>query len=101
LRQRFQQALAVQAARRQARLDASYQLLTALGYKQVLGRGFAVIRNTAQQPLRNKAEAETEPVLVIEFADGTLNVTPSSDRPEPPKPAASRKRISGGQGSLF
>jgi exodeoxyribonuclease VII large subunit len=101
LSRRFQQALAVQAARRNARLDASSQLLTALGYKQVLGRGFAVIRNPAQQPLRNKAEAATEPTLIIEFADGRLEVTTGSERPESPKPTAPRKRTSGGQGSLF
>jgi exodeoxyribonuclease VII large subunit len=101
LLRRLLQALTVGAARRTARLDASGQMLAALGYKQVLGRGFAVVRNEAHRPLRTKAQAKAEPILRIEFADGVLDVSRGPELPEPAKASSSRRRSSGGQGSLF
>ena len=81
-------ALALKQARqrRADRLAALSQLLGALGYRSVLARGFAVIRNHEGLPLRGVAGTAPGAALQIEMQDGTLAVTAA-------KPKA--------QGSLF
>jgi exodeoxyribonuclease VII large subunit len=86
------------------RLGKAGKLLGALGYKQVLGRGYAVVRNAAHQPLRSAALAGAEARLSLEFADGTIEVTPGPGAaPEtgkaPSRPA--RTKSGADQGNLF
>lgn len=104
LSERLKRAPRLLWQRQGERLGKAGQLLGALGYKQVLGRGFAVVRNAANQPLRSAAIAGAESQLNIEFADGTIAVTPGpSDASEAARPAAraSRPRSGSDQGSLF
>lgn len=63
------------------------RLLESLDYKNVLKRGYAVVRDEAKTPLSNRAAAEKKAGLIIEFADGELAVTTG--------------KKSGNQGSLF
>jgi exodeoxyribonuclease VII large subunit len=86
------------------RLGKAGKLLGALGYKQVLGRGYVVVRNASNEPLRSAVLAGAESRLSLEFADGTIEVTPGAGaaheggkapaRPSRPKPGTD-------QGSLF
>jgi exodeoxyribonuclease VII large subunit len=98
------------------RLDAqvvhSGQLLSALSYRGVLARGFALVRDEQGQPLHAAADVGPGAYLSLEFADGRVGATADADRPaatRPVKPAVSEpkpatpKRVvkPAGQGSLF
>jgi exodeoxyribonuclease VII large subunit len=99
------------------RLDAYVthrgQLLTALSYRGVLARGFALVRDKDGHPVHSAAAVGPHARLSVEFADGHVGVTADADRPtapavpaSPPRSAARearRKRAaqSADQGSLF
>lgn len=75
------------------------KLLQSLGYRQVLSRGFALVRDGAGHPRRLASEIKAAATLDIEFADGHISVI-STDAPGLPvkKSRAPRKT---GQESLF
>jgi exodeoxyribonuclease VII large subunit len=89
--------------------------LTALSYRSVLARGFALVRDEAGHPLHNAASIGPGAALSIEFADGRVAATAGADRPQPvvapasqPKPAHEHKPAASkrtpdpaDQGSLF
>jgi exodeoxyribonuclease VII large subunit len=56
--------------RRRATLTAKEKLLDSLGYRQVLSRGFALVRDAERLPLRRASEVTPGARLDIEFADG-------------------------------
>jgi exodeoxyribonuclease VII large subunit len=55
---------------RAAHLRSLGQLLQSLGYRQVLARGFALVRDAEGRPLRLASQVEDGDQLNIEFADG-------------------------------
>lgn len=78
------------------------QLLGSLGYRQVLARGFALVRDDEGRPLRKAAEVVDGTLLDIEFADGRTPAIAGK------KPGAQSKKLqpsqgsrNRGQGSLF
>jgi len=83
---------------RRDRLAALARLHQTLGYTETLRRGYAVVR-AGEGLVTRKDQARTHAALEIEFADGTLGVTPlgatSKPRRGPPPPDKP------GQGSLF
>lgn len=91
--------------RQSERLGKAGKLLGALGYKQVLARGYAVVRDANDQPLRQVAAARGEARLNIEFSDGRLDVVPiDAENLETSRPARStpaRRKPGTDQGSLF
>jgi exodeoxyribonuclease VII large subunit len=111
LAERARRALATATQRLQARVAHSGQLLTALSYRSVLARGFALVRD--EQGLAVHAAASIGPGarLAIEFADGHVAATTDADRPAATptarpvasEKAAAPKRVAKpvGQGSLF
>lgn len=88
------QAVSAGLTTRGARLAQTGKLLDTLGYRQVLARGFALVRGGKGQPLRSAREAAAETSLDIEFADGHISVQASGARR--PRGAAKAE-----QGSLF
>jgi exodeoxyribonuclease VII large subunit len=84
--------------RRTARLEALTQLLGALGYQNVLQRGFALVRDAAGQPVRSAAAVAANDPLDIEFADGRVPAVATGGT-TPRKPRGTPEK--GGQGSLF
>ncbi len=96
---------------RRTRLKHMDQLLSALSYKGVLSRGFALVRDEGGHPLHDAAGIAPGQRLAIEFADGRVNATADGDGPQPtdkPKPAqkAPSKRttdfgVKKAQGDLF
>ncbi len=70
LEQRQRRAFGAGLSSRDARLRSLAQLLQSLGYRQVLARGFALIRDGEDRPLRLAAEVADGDGLSIEFADG-------------------------------
>ena len=78
------------------------QLLGSLGYRQVLARGFALVRDANRTPMRLAAEIADDALLDIEFADGHKAAIAG-----PPKGSGAAKRGASKaprkreQGSLF
>lgn len=96
---RLSRAAAGLLAMRQARLDALGQLLAGLSYRNVLTRGFVLVRDADARPVRRAAELGPAAALTLEFADGRVAATTqeAETRRRPPRagPAGAR------QGSLF
>jgi exodeoxyribonuclease VII large subunit len=111
LAERAERAMLTMLDRLEARMLHSGQLLTALSYRSVLARGFALVRNEAGHPLHAATEVEAGARLELEFSDGRVAATAGTDQPvlAPEQPAAAPrrprtpKRVAKpvGQGSLF
>jgi exodeoxyribonuclease VII large subunit len=95
LRRAFRDAV----LRRRAALSAVAQVLGAVGYRNVLARGFALVRNQKGVPLRRAAEIGVPQILHIEFFDGEVAATAGAKRPL--TRAARRRRDNDEQQSLF
>jgi exodeoxyribonuclease VII large subunit len=114
---RLAQGIARLTERRRDRLGALTGLLGSLSYRAVLARGFALVRDTAGDPVRGAAAAIGAGRVTLEFSDGTVTARTESGAPDtggegaptpartdpvrtkrpPRKPAAEPVR----QGSLF
>ncbi len=112
LAERARRALENGIAARRRGLDGTSGMLRSLSYQSVLGRGFALVRDSAGQAVRSTGQVKTGSVLSVEVADGrfaaqTLEAGARTETPKPAQPSAStpapRKRDPGGgsQGSLF
>ncbi len=98
---RLQRAVKTLLERRGQRLATQSQLLGSLGYRQVLARGFALVRDGSGQPLHRAADIAAGARLDLEFADGHRTAI-AGDTPAkavPDKPARARPKTA--QGSLF
>jgi exodeoxyribonuclease VII large subunit len=91
--------------RHSARLERADSLLTAFSYRNVLERGFALVRDGAGQPLHSAAAVAAGVRLDIEFADGRVGAVAEGEakmRPAPqPRPRKAGGGDAGGQGQLF
>ncbi|MFD1744653.1 exodeoxyribonuclease VII large subunit [Rhizobium helianthi] len=99
--------------RRNSALRAHDRILQSLSYKNVLKRGYAVIRDEDNRPLTRADDVSSGQVLSIEFADGRVSATAGEGAPPPTAPSsqavAPRKRSAAKpsgdpppeQGSLF
>ncbi len=93
---------------RRAQLFSAWQLLGAMSYRGVLSRGFALVRDETQRPLRRATEVRQTQRLEIEFADGKVGaiaggrVGPLLTPPPllPPRRRAKPDKDEG-QGTLF
>jgi exodeoxyribonuclease VII large subunit len=98
LGERAARSIAVVQQRRGARLNTLMQLLNALGYHNVLQRGFALVRDAAGDPVRSAVRVAANDSLDIEFSDGRGPVVaPGGAGPRRRKGTPEK----GGQGSLF
>jgi exodeoxyribonuclease VII large subunit len=75
-----------------ARVAHSGQLLSALSYRGVLARGFALVRDERGHAVHAAAAVGPSAHLSIEFADGRVGATSDADRPQTTAPAASTPR---------
>ena len=98
---RLRRALAATLERRSQRLASQSQLLASLGYRQVLARGFALVRDSDGRPLHRAADVADGARLDLEFADGHRGAT-AGDAPAKAAPAkVVRPPRKTAQGSLF
>ncbi len=93
-------------AERRDRLARLARLQDSLSHKAVLARGFALVRDEADNLVRSVAQAPAGAALTIEFADGRVAARAGETEPASPSPAAApkrkpRKATGGDQGSLF
>jgi len=116
---RGDRAIGVALERRRERLGGIEKLLSALSYRNVLARGFALVRDRAGQPVRSATGLPAGAAIAIEFADGRvaatvgdgpapLPSTPFAAAPTAPaptaRPARAKRKAEGSppqQGSLF
>jgi exodeoxyribonuclease VII large subunit len=112
LAERAERAMLTMLDRLEARILHSGQLLTALSYRSVLARGFALVRNEAGHPLHAAADVGAGARLEIEFSDGRVAATAGTDQPvlvpqqnpaiAPRRPRTPRRAVKPvDQGSLF
>ncbi|NOJ42391.1 exodeoxyribonuclease VII large subunit [Bradyrhizobium sp. WSM 1791] len=115
LAERARRAIETAMQRLDARVAHSGQLLSALSYRGVLARGFALVRDEHGHAVHAAAAIEPNARLSIEFADGRVGATADADRPQAtasasgapkaaprePKPAPKRVPKPVDQGSLF
>jgi exodeoxyribonuclease VII large subunit len=93
LTERAQRALMTLMQRLDARVAHSGQLLSALSYRGVLARGFALVRDEHGHALHAAASVGPSAHLSIEFADGRVAATADADRPPTTSTPASEPRI--------
>ena len=111
LAERAERAMLTMLDRLEARMLHSGQLLTALSYRSVLARGFALVRDAAGHPLHAAADVGAGARLELEFSDGRVSATAGIEQPvlapqqapaAPRKPRTPRRAVkSVDQGSLF
>src|SRR6478672_57272 len=89
LSERARRALLTALQRFDARVAHSGQLLSALSYRGVLARGFALVRDQHGHAVHAAAAIGPSAHLTIEFADGRVGATADADRPQATAPAAS------------
>ncbi len=119
--ERGQRATLALLKQHHTRIERAERLLAAFSYREVLKRGFALVRDDNGQPLRAAAQVSSGALLDIEFADGRVAATAGGTAavvvretvvaettvvevtPKPPsKPKKPRDEGGGGgQGSLF
>lgn len=87
---------------RTRRVAQAGQLLESYSYRNVLKRGFAVVRDEHGTPVTSAAGARPGSALAVEFADGQVGVRVEGSA-VPPAPKAPRKPAApdGRQGSLL
>jgi exodeoxyribonuclease VII large subunit len=81
LAERARRALLTAMTRLNARVAHSGQLLSALSYRGVLARGFALVRDEHGHAVHAAAGVGPSAHLSIEFADGRVAATADADRP--------------------
>lgn len=106
---RIDRAFTRSTERYRSQLDHQHQLLKTLSYQGVLDRGFALVRDNEEKPIRKASDIEAEQQITIQFADGRVAASVGGEV-SAPRPAAekraknsSQKKSSSidDQGSLF
>lgn len=107
LSDRLDRAYLAKLSHDKAQLDGLQKLLKSLSYKDVLARGYAVVRDDSGQPVRSAASIASGASLAIELSDGTIDAVAMSEGAVPKaKKTRSRKSSPGkttpeDQGNLF
>jgi exodeoxyribonuclease VII large subunit len=106
--ERGRRAIATLLVQRKAQVERAERLLLAFSYREVLKRGYALVRDAAGRPLRVAASVSPGMKLDIEFADGRVDAVAEGGRKDAERAPAASARLrkprssgGGGQGSLF
>ncbi|SHL42206.1 Exodeoxyribonuclease VII large subunit [Roseibium suaedae] len=83
--ERLDRAYAARLSKQRDRLDGLEKLLKSLSYKDVLARGYALVRDETGQPIRSAASVAPGAALSIELADGVVDAVASGEGSQPPK----------------
>ncbi|MDR1827217.1 MAG: exodeoxyribonuclease VII large subunit [Methylobacteriaceae bacterium] len=106
LSRRLTDAFTHSVQRRDQRLNAVSQLFASMNYKAVLRRGYALVRDTAGQPVSSVSRVKGGAEVQVEVSDGVFAAvvaTPSTARPAMPADSGARRKPPrpSGQGDLF
>ncbi|PLU71909.1 hypothetical protein BMJ22_23870, partial [Sinorhizobium medicae] len=82
---------------------AQDRVLQSLSYRNVLQRGFALVRDAAGEPVKQAAAVHSGMALSVEFADGRVAAVAGEDGTpsQAPKKRPARAGEPTKQGSLF
>jgi len=103
LSQRFDRSMAEHLSQRDMRLSALERMLATLSYQGTLQRGYALVKDSKGNLVRQAKAIKTGAALSIEFADGHIAATAADDT-KPAKETARTPRKTKKtpqQGSLF
>ncbi|MCO5153064.1 MULTISPECIES: exodeoxyribonuclease VII large subunit [unclassified Shinella] len=102
---RAESALAGDLARRRALLQAQDRMLQSLSYRNVLKRGYALVRDEEGAPVKGAASLGPGRAIAIEFADGTVDAVTGAGGGVPPRKKGMKgeaeEKPAPRQGSLF
>jgi exodeoxyribonuclease VII large subunit len=103
LRARADAAMAAELRRLKGALAAQDRVLQSLSYRNVLQRGFALVRDAAGEPVKQAAAVQPGMPLSLEFTDGRVAATADEGGtpPQAPKKRPVRTAEPSKQGSLF
>ncbi|MQW87364.1 exodeoxyribonuclease VII large subunit [Sinorhizobium saheli] len=102
LSRRADAAIAADIRRLKGALAAQDRVLQSLSYRNVLQRGFALVRDAAGEPVKQAAAVAPGMALSLEFADGRVSAVAGEDgAPPAPKKRTARPAEPTKQGSLF
>ncbi len=102
LARRAGELTALLAERRQRQLQEATRLLNSLSYRNVLARGYAVVRDATDQAVSRAAGLSSGEAVSLEFADGRVDaVTTGPSTGSQKKARRSKPKREGDQGSLF
>ncbi len=98
-------AIGAELRRVKGALAAQDRVLQSLSYRNVLRRGFALVRDAEDEPVKQATAVKPGMALSLEFADGRVSAV-ASEGGAPPTPPAPKKRPARSvepskQGSLF
>jgi len=99
--ERATRAMRILIASRATRTDRAMQLLAAFSYREVLKRGYALVRDKAGRPLRAAAAVKFGMHIEIEFSDGRVGAVAENQGAAPRTPTTSlryRRSAGGGRG---
>jgi exodeoxyribonuclease VII large subunit len=101
---RAESALSGALSRRRALVLAQDRMLQSLSYRNVLKRGYALVRDEEGAPVKGAAELGPGRAIAIEFADGTVDAVTGSGGGTPQRKKAGKaeaEKPATRQGSLF
>jgi exodeoxyribonuclease VII large subunit len=98
---RLAYAMTYRLAAQRARVSVLGQLLGSLGYRQVLARGFALVRGEDGKPLRSAVSIADGMRLDLEFTDGHKQAIAGPSGGAREKPGVRRASRKAAQTSLF
>lgn len=104
---RADNALLADLRRRRSTIVAQDRILQSLSYRNVLKRGYALVRDETGVPVKAASSLSLNQAIAIEFADGSIDaVTTEGGAPTPPQPVKKRAEKQAPaeppkQGSLF
>ena len=96
---RMRRSLPMSASRKA--LTAQDRILQSLSYKNVLSRGYAVIRDSDDAPVSHAHDLASKQPVVIEFADGRVNAVTLDNGRTPTMKRSPKAAGKLDQGSLF
>jgi exodeoxyribonuclease VII large subunit len=103
---RAESALAGDLSRRRALVQAQDRMLQSLSYRNVLKRGYALVRDEDGAPVKGAASLGPGRAIAIEFNDGTVDAVTGSGGGAPRRKVAKTEAVEAAkpatrQGSLF
>ncbi|MCF3642538.1 exodeoxyribonuclease VII large subunit [Rhizobium sp. TRM95111] len=84
---RAETAMTAVLARRRSQLVAQDRVLQSLSYRNVLKRGYALVRDDAGRPVKAARELAPAAAITIEFSDGLVDAVAKAARPDAGDPA--------------
>jgi exodeoxyribonuclease VII large subunit len=88
---RADKALLADLGRRRSTIVAQDRILQSLSYRNVLKRGYALVRDETGAPVKQASALSLNQAIAIEFADGSINaVTTEGSTPASPHPVKKR-----------